>query len=80
MGLDTLEGDPCAVQRGAGFKLSGNDYLEMGKTIGYNQIPTLFIQKEVTKWTRSLKQLPTCWRALYSSNLRLEGQGVSIVG
>ena len=44
MGLDTLEGDPCAVVR-AGFKLSGNDYLEMGKTIGYNKIPTLFIQE-----------------------------------
>jgi acetoin utilization deacetylase AcuC-like enzyme len=44
MGLDTLEGDPCAVRR-AGFKLSGNDYLEMGKTIGHNKIPTLFIQE-----------------------------------
>jgi acetoin utilization deacetylase AcuC-like enzyme len=44
MGLDTLEGDPCAVRR-AGFKLSGNDYLEMGKTIGHNKIPTLFMQE-----------------------------------
>ena len=33
MGLDTHDQDPCAIRR-AGFKLSGKDYLEMGKLIG----------------------------------------------
>ena len=44
LGLDTHEGDPCAIRR-AGFKLKGDDYKEMGKIIGKNDIPTIFIQE-----------------------------------
>jgi acetoin utilization deacetylase AcuC-like enzyme len=50
MGLDTHEGDPCAVRR-AGFRLSGVDYLEMGRRIGAAcggggvKIPTVVIQE-----------------------------------
>ena len=48
MGLDTYDGDSVAVSKG-GFKLSGDDYYEMGKTIGSyvkdNFIPTVFVQE-----------------------------------
>lgn len=48
MGLHTHAGDAVAVNRG-GFKLSGQDYLEMGRHIGRyfagNRIPTVFVQE-----------------------------------
>jgi acetoin utilization deacetylase AcuC-like enzyme len=45
LGLDTHAGDPCTIKR-AGFKLEGDDYKEMGKTIGKNcDIPTIFVQE-----------------------------------
>jgi len=49
MGLDTHDGDPCAIRR-AGFTMSGQDYIEMGKYIGNyahdnNNIPILVIQE-----------------------------------
>jgi acetoin utilization deacetylase AcuC-like enzyme len=46
LGLDTHEGDPCAIRR-AGFKLRGSDYVELGRTIGKHchQLPTLVIQE-----------------------------------
>ena len=45
LGLDTLNGDPCAIRR-AGFKLFGDDYLEMGRLIGDNcKIPTIVVQE-----------------------------------
>jgi len=47
MGLDTHEGDPCAIRR-AGFGLKGGDYLEMGLTIAdglSEQLPVVFIQE-----------------------------------
>ncbi|KAL3792882.1 hypothetical protein HJC23_004807 [Cyclotella cryptica] len=48
LGLDTYEGDSVAVNR-AGFKLSGNDYYEMGLLMGKcmmgKNIPTVFVQE-----------------------------------
>eukprot|EP00573_Skeletonema_grethae_P008431 CAMPEP_0201696258 /NCGR_PEP_ID=MMETSP0578-20130828/7980_1 /ASSEMBLY_ACC=CAM_ASM_000663 /TAXON_ID=267565 /ORGANISM="Skeletonema grethea, Strain CCMP 1804" /LENGTH=376 /DNA_ID=CAMNT_0048182225 /DNA_START=256 /DNA_END=1382 /DNA_ORIENTATION=- len=48
MGLDTYEGDSVPVRKG-GFKLKGNDYVELGKTIGSYMkdkfIPTVFVQE-----------------------------------
>jgi acetoin utilization deacetylase AcuC-like enzyme len=45
LGLDTHEGDPCAIRR-AGFRMGGTDYVEMGQLIGsVRQIPTVFIQE-----------------------------------
>ena len=48
MGLDTYEGDSVSVRKG-GFKLSGNDYVELGRTMGSclkeKFIPTVFIQE-----------------------------------
>ena len=45
LGLDTHDGDPCAIRR-SGFKLSGADYLEMGRSIGKHcKIPTVVIQE-----------------------------------
>lgn len=46
MGLDTLDGDPCAI-RGAGFCLVGNDYAELGCTMSrwLKELPVLIIQE-----------------------------------
>jgi len=45
LGLDTLDGDPCAIRR-AGFKLSGSNYKEMGILIGSRlAVPTVVIQE-----------------------------------
>mmetsp|Transcript_4286 Transcript_4286/g.9575 ORF Transcript_4286/g.9575 Transcript_4286/m.9575 type:complete len:424 (+) Transcript_4286:104-1375(+) len=48
LGLDTYEGDSVAVNR-AGFKLSGNDYHEMGLCMGQfmkgRNVPTVFVQE-----------------------------------
>lgn len=45
LGLDTLLGDPCAI-KGAGFKLSGDDYKEMGRSVGKDcKLPTVVIQE-----------------------------------
>ncbi|KAL7488039.1 hypothetical protein ACHAW6_013628 [Cyclotella cf. meneghiniana] len=48
LGLDTYDGDSVAVNR-AGFKLSGNDYYEMGLLMGKfmmgKNIPTVFVQE-----------------------------------
>ena len=46
MGLDTHDGDPCAIRR-AGFAMSGKDYVEMGQWIGSYapKIPILVIQE-----------------------------------
>lgn len=44
LGLDTHIGDPCAVRR-AGFKLEGDDYIYMGKTIGSANLPTIVVQE-----------------------------------
>lgn len=47
MGLDTHEGDPCAIRR-AGFRLKGKDYWEMGLSIAKalsEQLPVVFIQE-----------------------------------
>ena len=46
LGLDTLDGDPCAIRR-AGFLMSGQDYVEMGQWIGSyaNTIPILVVQE-----------------------------------
>ena len=48
MGLDTYEGDSVSVRKG-GFKLRGNDYVELGKTMGRYMkdsfIPTVFVQE-----------------------------------
>jgi acetoin utilization deacetylase AcuC-like enzyme len=46
MGLDTHEGDPCAIRR-AGFSMSGKDYMELGQWIGSyaSKIPILIIQE-----------------------------------
>mmetsp|Transcript_7451 Transcript_7451/g.16012 ORF Transcript_7451/g.16012 Transcript_7451/m.16012 type:complete len:432 (+) Transcript_7451:175-1470(+) len=48
LGLDTYEGDSVAVNRG-GFKLSGLDYLEIGKCMGKfmkgKNIPIVFVQE-----------------------------------
>jgi acetoin utilization deacetylase AcuC-like enzyme len=48
MGLDTYDGDAVAVSQG-GFKLSGNDYYEIGKFMGSyvkdKFIPTVFVQE-----------------------------------
>lgn len=44
LGLDTHNGDPCAIRR-AGFKLEGNDYLEMGKMIATANLPTIVVQE-----------------------------------
>lgn len=46
LGLDTHEGDPCAIRR-AGFSMSGQDYVEMGQWIGSYacDIPILVIQE-----------------------------------
>ncbi len=46
LGLDTHEGDPCAIRR-AGFHMSGNDYVEMGQWIGSyaSKIPIVVVQE-----------------------------------
>ena len=44
LGLDTLNGDPCAVRR-AGFKLEGDDYTFMGEVIGSANLPTMVVQE-----------------------------------
>ena len=48
MGLDTYEGDSVSLRKG-GFKLKGNDYVELGKTMGSYMkdkfIPTVFVQE-----------------------------------
>mmetsp|Transcript_25041 Transcript_25041/g.41297 ORF Transcript_25041/g.41297 Transcript_25041/m.41297 type:complete len:383 (-) Transcript_25041:1823-2971(-) len=48
MGLDTYEGDSVSVSKG-GFKLKGNDYVELGRSIGSflkdKFIPTVFVQE-----------------------------------
>jgi acetoin utilization deacetylase AcuC-like enzyme len=46
LGLDTHEGDPCAIRR-AGFCLSGEDYTHMGAAIaaGLPDGPVVFVQE-----------------------------------
>jgi acetoin utilization deacetylase AcuC-like enzyme len=47
LGLDTLDGDPVTLRR-AGFRLKGNDYVEMGKLIGSkldSSVPCMFVQE-----------------------------------
>jgi len=49
LGLDTHAGDPCAIRR-AGFRLEGNDYVEMGKLLGsqlgcLSVSTTIFVQE-----------------------------------
>ncbi|KAL3766574.1 hypothetical protein ACHAW5_003877 [Stephanodiscus triporus] len=48
LGLDTYDGDAVAVNRG-GFKLSGKDYVEMGRLIGSymakKDVPCVFVQE-----------------------------------
>jgi acetoin utilization deacetylase AcuC-like enzyme len=46
MGLDTHQGDPCAIRR-AGFCLQGPNYRDMGQTIarGLHGLPTVIIQE-----------------------------------
>lgn len=46
LGLDTHEGDPCAIRR-AGFCLSGEDYTHMGASIaaGLPDGPVVFVQE-----------------------------------
>jgi acetoin utilization deacetylase AcuC-like enzyme len=46
MGLDTHAGDPCCIRR-AGFGLQGQDYWEMGQTMGRSLrgLPAVIIQE-----------------------------------
>lgn len=48
MGLDTYDGDSVSVSKG-GFKLSGDDYFQLGKVMGSyvkdQLIPTVFVQE-----------------------------------
>jgi acetoin utilization deacetylase AcuC-like enzyme len=46
LGLDTHEGDPCAIRR-AGFRLKTDDYLAMGRTISRNLpgVPLVVVQE-----------------------------------
>jgi len=46
MGLDTLDKDPCANRR-AGFCLAGDDYVELGKTVGQavRGLPAIIVQE-----------------------------------
>jgi acetoin utilization deacetylase AcuC-like enzyme len=46
LGLDTLDGDPCAVRR-AGFRLQPDDYLPMGRMVAKNLsgLPLVIVQE-----------------------------------
>lgn len=46
LGLDTHEGDPCAIRR-AGFLLEGDDYRDMGQMLAQQgpKVPTVFVQE-----------------------------------